>query len=521
MRWLAAILVALALATAVVLGSRPLRGRDPAPPAATASEPPSSIPELAAGPVTLRAPADQPSAAEDAAASTRRETVSPPSALVAGRVEVEGGLPAGEKVVVVAHAHRDDVSRTFEAPVALDGSFELRVPPDTHSVQLELDALLLFLPEEVEVRPGTRDVVLRPNVLAAVRGRVLWPLGFDAAPGETIQVSIARDSVRADADGRFELAVKPDRPRELVARAGGTRAMETRLQLEPLRPGEVRRVDVVLEPMPWLHGLVTDESGAPLADATVEILLAFEHGSDDRPLEPQITGADGRFELGPLRRGPCEVLARAPGRRSEVRELELPADGRELLHIALAPPVVVRGRVVGPDGAPRAGAAVRRVPEPRRLSQLSMRAMENRLPARTDQEGRFTYTCDEPTFRLVASAQGFAQSLPLVVEAGTASLESEVVLTLRAACSLRVRVLDEEGQPADVGLHYLAEDGVRYGLTGKAGVVVGHDLPPGRVLIEAGLTLGRELRSAYEGSVEVVLTPELETQAELRVRRTK
>ena len=527
-RWLVPLLGALALGAAFALRRDPERARGAAPRAEARQERAVSSAAPAPELVAPRAASAEPGETPRVDAPGRREAVAEAGALVAGRVEVEGGLPAGEKVVVVAHAYREGVSRlhsrAFEAPVALDGSFELRVPEGTRSVGLELEALLLFLPEEVEVRPGTRDVVLRPNVLAAVRGRVHRPLGLDAVPSaeETIHVSAGRSAVYADPDGRFELVVRPDEPLELVARTGAAEGMEKRLELAPLRAGELRQVDVFLEPMHWLHGLVTDESGAPLTDATVELLIASERRLEDLPPEPQQTGADGRFVIGPIRPGPCEIQASAPGWRNEVLELELPADGRELLRFVLTPAVVVRGRVVGPDGAPRAGASVRKVPEPGRLILLSNRARTDLSPLPTDEEGRFTYTGDEATIRLVASADGFARSLPLVIEPGTASTDGEVVLTLRPACSLRVHVFDESGQPADVFLTLRSEDGTQHVLRGDKGVVVGHAFPPGRAWIEAGpFRIETDADACrYTGSVEVVLTPEVEARAELRLRRT-
>ena len=353
-------LVAMALATALVLGSRPLRGREQRAAAVPASGPADSIPELPSDPVTWRALAGEPREAPGASDSSRREAVSLPNALVAGRVEVEGGMPAGEEARVVGRAHRAGVSRlhseAFTAPVAPDGSFELRVPEDTRSVGLELDSRVLFLVNEVEVRPGKLDLVLWPRIFAVVRGRVFLPWGVEPSSiGEVrIDVSAGQAHVRADAEGRFELLVEPRMPLTLSAETSerGPRSRvhgSARLELGALRPGEIRAVEVFLEGRYRPRGVVLDEQGAPVKYASVKVVAAGMQ--PEAQLAQYQTDGRGRFELGSLTKGEWDLSVQARGRYPVTQRLLLPVDANRELCIVLGPRLPLQ-RLAGDRGGP-------------------------------------------------------------------------------------------------------------------------------------------------------------------------
>ncbi len=533
MRALVPLLSALALAAALVWCSRPERGRAAsAPPtravakgAESSARDPAAALELAPAPALALAEFPEP---------PRREASGPTGLAVAGRIEVAGGLPPGREPLVVARAYRGDVSRLhsrrIETRAARDGSFALSVPADTRSVGLEIEARLLYLTEEVEVAPGTLDVVLRPRLLALLRGRVHAPLEFWNNPAP---ISVAFGSASqgyAERDGSFELVVEPGEEALLFARSRTERndphstPLETHRALAALRPGEERWVELVLEPWTTLRGVVSDASGAPLAGAVVTLEPTWSDGRElFRRSESSTTGLDGRFELGPLGQGTWDVRVSAEGRRATLRTFELPADAESWHVIELAKATRVTGRVFAPDGTPVAGARVLWQDEPDARPGRVLVPFPGRAPPppseqrTTDEHGRFELELEREG-RIVARSSGFAESLPFDPDASGAARDFE--LHLRPACSIRVRVLDEEERAVNGILAFRSEDGTERFLVADEGVVVGRGLPPGRAWIEVRRFLRESNDTEMPSPVEVILTPEFETQAELRIPRS-
>ena len=523
---------------------------------------PTGRPEVA----LLPAPAPLVEEAAPEGSPARREAVVVRTEPVAGRVEVAGGLPFADQPVVVAHVHRTGVSRLhsrrIEAPVARDGSFALEVPAGTRSVSLDLESLVLWLSEEVEVRPGQRDVVLRPEVRAALRGWAHRPgrlaLGPSSCEEEPIRVSCDRaGTLHADPGGGFVFMVptdtelvleaeigtggfviRADTPIFLAAETGtGEAAVEAaearasaRLVLEALRPGEIREVDLFLEPWIAPRGVVTDRSGAPIEGASVMVVLSEEQLHQAWQPGVKQTGVDGRVLLDPLPPGPWELWVTAPGRFRDLRKIVLPSDGYEELRFVLGPPGIVRGRVVLPDGTPCEGAIVSDIQYTRRPPLFEHVGTGESTPttcsfgfsqsgftslACTDGEGGFTFVADTDAALLVAVGRGFAASLPLEVELGAGVEKNGVVLQLRRACSLSGRAFDEDGKPLlKTLLRFHSADGTDFMLdTGASGTFEAHGLPAGSARISAGFTRvgeGFEIFARYRGSVDVELVPGLE-----------
>ncbi len=525
MRVLIPLLGALALAALLVLWLRSGRERVTALPGREAEEvaisSPRTVAELGETPALTVEPAGAP---ED----FRREPVVAPGETVAGRVEVEGGIPPGDEPVVVAYAHLTGVprlhSRRFEARVARDGSFAIEMPEETRSVGLELEALLLFLPGEVEVRPGTLDVVLRPKVFAAVRGRVHRPLGLAAAPDQAapIHVSVGKSSIYVDPDGSFELVVEPSQPLELVAATAadeeGQRPMHmrTRLTLDALWPGEIRALDVFLEAWFSPRGVVVGQDGAPVEGAAV-VAVGSPFRWEAYSPRPR-TDASGRFELTPpLPAGEWELLARASGHFDTREAIVLPQDAHRDLRIVLGSPAVVRGRVLKPDGRPHAGARVaadeRRAPDLFATERVEISIQREDDPG-TDSEGRFTLELGWAT-SLFASAPGFAPSLAIEVEPGSGEELAELVLQLRPGCRLRGRVLDQGGKPVKVALSVQAAEGLlAVVMSDEQGEFDTDRLPPGSSQIAP---LGR----LYSGTLDVELDPSEDLVVELRLEEVR
>jgi hypothetical protein len=173
-----------------------------------------------------------------------------------------------------------------------------------------------------------------------------------------------------------------------------------------------------------LTGQVSDQSGAPVAGALVDLYtakprvgLAVTCPSCYRDCAKSTkTDDQGRFSIGEL--DPAllfRVLVMAPGRRAVLTKLIDPAEAElevklEPLPDDLQPDRMLKGRVLDEDGKPLAGAVV---------SPTGAKTHEKRwwgqLPgvdeaAVTDADGRFVLTSQEPKLGLdlQASAPGYA-----------------------------------------------------------------------------------------------------------------
>jgi hypothetical protein len=164
-----------------------------------------------------------------------------------------------------------------------------------------------------KIDPGqtlTADFQIQPA--GTILGRVLGPQG-NPVPNALVAAD-ARDSsayahhwqtVHTDTLGRFVISAGGQDSVALVAfsNTAGT----TRLQLEPVSPGQIIRRDLTLPGTLHLAGIVTDDAGTPLKDIAILTNSASQASA--------ITKPDGRFDLGLISRqpsGPPVLLFRAP-----------------------------------------------------------------------------------------------------------------------------------------------------------------------------------------------------------------
>lgn len=161
-----------------------------------------------------------------------------------------------------------------------------------------------------------------------------------------------------DDEGRFLLDEIPP-GRALALRVVPAYAPEQELAVEPLAPGEVRRLEFELDLGAEIEGVVQDELGRPLAD--VDLALDDLSPSDLASLEPgELTGltqrtrtaADGRFRFARLARGEWRLrLEDGPRPPAPQRIDTRNADQHELVVVyPRVPELVVE--VLGPDGQP-------------------------------------------------------------------------------------------------------------------------------------------------------------------------
>ncbi len=140
--------------------------------------------------------------------------------------------------------------------------------------------------------------------------------------------------------------------------------------------GDSTEVDLYLERAAVVTGRVTDSYGRPLEGAEVDC-------TDDGDLVASHASTDARGEYRLLVPGwTASIRFRHAGYATAVVELTLEAGEHASRDVTLVAEAVIEGRVVGPSGAPVAGAAVKATP----AGQGGLFPPD---PATTDAEGRY------------------------------------------------------------------------------------------------------------------------------------
>lgn len=128
-----------------------------------------------------------------------------------------------------------------------------------------------------------------------------------------------------------------------------SRASVVVLEEAALRPVHVR---LTLQPGVFVEGRVVDDTGKPLADATVNVMAM---PSDDLPVSGR-SGLDGHFQLGPIAPGKHQVVARLEDHVPlDAPEPQLGRRARESFVLRMARTARVAGRVLDEAGRPMVG----------------------------------------------------------------------------------------------------------------------------------------------------------------------
>ena len=280
-----------------------------------------------------------------------------------------------------------------------------------------------FAPESiplvrVDVSLGAEEVEVRLRKALSLSGRIADEMTGSGVEG--VRVHFAQTVrggsawARSDEMGEFVLADLPVGAGVLSASAGGYEDLERPLSEPPDEP-----LELVLRPKPEseVTGTVIRE-GAPVAGASVRIGSA---GS--------LTDASGRFAV-KAAQGQASLECRAPGVSRVIRrQIEVDANLGELMIDVT--PVVLRGRVVEPDGLPMPAAWV--------SARRDDGGWRDTRRARTQPEGEFELIVEPGSYSVSASSDGGFEGpeVELEVAAGDAPY---VELTGPGAGLLRVVV---------------------------------------------------------------------------------
>lgn len=321
-------------------------------------------------------------------------------------------------------------------------------------------------PRVLKAGPGThrlRGLVVDefgqpvPNAWVASFGGPYPLFDFVFEPSELLEHPLELSlepiaSVRADAEGRFDLDGLLGRTTWLVARAP-QRLNRGRIAVSPLRLDDDEPFLVPTVPGAAVTGRVVDEFGAPVANAEVFVGPSLTYvlqaiRNRDVFLERRFTDGQGRFELEAVPAGAVLSVLALDGATHPgfLKFGPLRPDSERTLEVRLAETGSLSGRVETSSGEAAVGAEVLAVPLDFRL----LPAVARDLPAwttRTSGDGSFRFD-RLPRRQYFLVAQG-AQGRAMPVAARVSGRDSTVAkpLVLRDLDFVSGRVVDGSGRP--------------------------------------------------------------------------
>ncbi|MDP6520300.1 MAG: carboxypeptidase-like regulatory domain-containing protein, partial [Planctomycetota bacterium] len=199
-----------------------------------------------------------------------------------------------------------------------------------------------------------------------------------------------------------------------------------------------------LEQPTGLAGRVVDDLGQPLASCSVAAALqgtGRRWGGGQRVSE-DFDNADGSFQLEGLAAGTWTVNASSPHHGNQVEQVMITAPYRGTpLELVLPRAASVSGMVIDPHGTPVKGASIG--VSRARASNSSW----SNLSSDTREDGTFRLDNVGPgPVSLRASANDWADSLPLTLDLAPAGFTDDIVLSLRLGGTLTGEVFGPDGK---------------------------------------------------------------------------
>ncbi len=275
-------------------------------------------------------------------------------------------------------------------------------------------------------------------------------------------------TVRTDVNGIFSVTGLGSGRFTLRARHGQRASLPTVVTLDEasLRPAHVR---LILQPGVFVEGRVVDDTGKPLADASIDVMAL---PSDDLPVSGR-SGADGSFLLGPIAPGKHQVVAHLDDYvLLDAPEPQLGARSRERFELRLARTARVYGRVLDEGKRPIVGVPVYSIcliggrddlvvipgvlPPAAEAAELPVGRLLRPGGVRsspTDQDGRFALTGLSPGRTRIEILHPDKLPLrrePLLLAPGDVRDLGE--LTMLTGATIVGKVLDDVGQAAEGAL---------------------------------------------------------------------
>lgn len=345
------------------------------------------------------------------------DTADVPLAGASVRIADPGVSRGGGRSGRVREAVTDEAGR-YEIRGVQEGTWRLDVRRDGFAA-VEILALRvgeergdLILPDLVLSRSaGALAGVVRDEGGRPVRGALVTANALEVPPPRRVSVprsdglrdpspridvrEILMDEVATDDEGRFRFEAPAEVAHAVVARCRGFRPSD-RITATPGSPD----IEIRLQATPGIAGVVTDETGRPVAGA--EVFLGRDLAGVAGPGLPrfQADPSDGTFLITDVMPGIYAVLAEAPGFAGGTSDgpVAVGSDGARGVVVRMARGAVIVGHVLGPDGRGLPGAAVEVRPhaaaaeeaEAHRIARIASGRRPGIREARTDERGRFT-----------------------------------------------------------------------------------------------------------------------------------
>ncbi|RYZ39429.1 MAG: carboxypeptidase regulatory-like domain-containing protein [Myxococcaceae bacterium] len=434
---------------------------------------------------------------------------------------VEGNVTAQDETTPIADARVTVIDREhtrfFDTVADAQGAFRLGpLPGGRYSVFISAEGWAPRFIQDLDLEGPLEPVTLaRASRLA---GRVV---AVDGSPAAGLLVMIDGDTALAteqltttDGAGRFAFDDVPDVPHQLNVGSAELGAFAT-LTVSP--PAQ----DVVLQLQAgvFVEGTVSDDTGHPIAGAKVSTFR-----EDGGPLSAEataVTGASGRYRLGPVRSGPHTFKLEAIHHLDDERTNQPLTRGQGPLDFTLVRAASVEGLIVDEEGQPLAGISVQL-----HCCDESARGSSADDTTVSDADGHFVLDVTQAgSGQLSVEDEAF---LPRELEVQVPSTSLRVVMSRGA--SVAGHVTDAQGLPvrqASIRLVEEKEDEgddaeeaeTRYGTTDGSGTFLLQGLLPGRYVLEA--TVSRDwMNERVSQRIELQEREHLEVTLRLEEGRT-
>ncbi len=369
---------------------------------------------------------------------------------VSGKVVDEGGQPiAGARVWAMdasnvwtggggeRTAETTAKDGTFTIPALSEGSYLLFAKDESH-------AQAVTEPVAVSGQAPTTGVEIVMKAAGSIAGVVVDVQGAPVAYA-TVRLSSKVQSPgmvyrQAAADDKGTFVIKGLPRSALRARAQGEEASSEAVDIDLATTPDKKDVKLVLDRTGTIAGVVVDDAGEAVPEATVSAYPDFLAGEVDWVMASTATATtdgDGRFTLKGLDDGKYRVWAgRDSGgsRRSSGREGTATRTGATDVRLVLPAPGGIEGTIALEDGSKPA------------IAMVSI-GWEERVTAR---DGKFSLKDLEPgSYDLRIVGPDFAERIKADVEVKAGKVTDTGVITVRRGRKLSGKVTDAKGAPVE------------------------------------------------------------------------
>jgi hypothetical protein len=351
----------------------------------------------AGGRVAALAPGAIPSLAELEDVLDSGEILLRRGGILAGRVLSEAGGPVPEATVTVMATgrHAGDITFLATSVTTREGTFEFHgLDPET---PYSLDVLAPGYQAGRAVVDTTTPtpVVIRVASASGIEGVVQFADGSPCRSGRVAAIpaqgQTTRRTGRIGVEGRFRIdglasgayRLRPEPiPRQEVGHGGV--AFWPKVDVRWTSPGEPCILTV--EKPGYVHGVVSDANGAPVADATVRMVPSGSSGGFSRRrilLRCRCrTDPSGRYRIGMPARGPVQIEVSARGFLTE----RISAETTSRRDVVLKPAAKLTGTTLDRSDRPVGNVVL--------VVVASSGGPRARRVVRSDARGKFSVDCD-------------------------------------------------------------------------------------------------------------------------------